>query len=36
MLKKFNKNLIELKNDKGYFENDLAKKIYFNGKTSYC
>ena len=32
MLKKFNKNLIELKNDKDYFENDLAKKIYFNGK----
>ena len=32
MLKKFNKNLIEIKNDKDYFENDLAKKIYFNGK----
>ena len=32
MLKKFNKNLIELKNDKDYFEKDLAKNIYFNGK----
>tara|TARA_B100000886_G_scaffold331118_1_gene282299 strand:+ start:52 stop:1314 length:1263 start_codon:yes stop_codon:yes gene_type:complete len=32
MLKKFNKNLVELKNDKDYFEKDLAKNIYFNGK----
>ena len=32
MLKKFNKNLKELKNDKDYFEKDLAKNIYFNGK----
>ena len=32
MLKKFNNNLIELKNDKDYFEKNLAKNIYFNGK----
>ncbi len=32
MLKKFNKDLIELKNDKDYFEKNLAKNIYFNGK----
>ncbi len=32
ILKKFNKNLIELKNNKDYFEKDLAKNIYFNGK----
>ncbi len=32
MLSKFNKNLIELKNDKDYFEKDLTRNIYFNGK----
>ena len=32
MLKKFNKNLIELKNDKDFFEKDLTKNIYFYGK----
>ena len=31
-LKKFNKNLIELKNNKDYFEKDLIKNIYLNGK----
>ena len=32
MLKKFNKNLIELKNDKEYFEKNLIKNVYLNGK----
>ena len=32
MLKKFNKNLLELKNDKDYFEKNLIKNIYLNGK----
>ena len=32
MLKKFNRNLIELKNNKDYFERDLIKNVYFNGK----
>ena len=32
MLKKFNKNLVELKNDKDFFEKDLTKNIYFFGK----
>ncbi len=32
MLKKFNKNLVELKNDKDFFEKDLTKNIYFYGK----
>ena len=32
MLKKLNKNLIELKNNKDYFEKDLIKNVYFNGK----
>ncbi len=32
MLKKFNKHLIELKNDKDFFEKDLTKNIYFLGK----
>ena len=32
-LKKFNKNLIELKQNKDYFEKDLIKNIYLNGKN---
>ena len=32
MLKKFNKNLVELKNDKDFFGKDLTKNIYFFGK----
>jgi len=32
ILKKFNKHLIELKNDKDFFEKDLTKNIYFFGK----
>ena len=32
MLKKFNKNLTNLKNDKDYFDKDLSKNVYFNGK----
>ena len=32
MLKKFNKNLKELKNNKDFFEKDLIKNVYFNGK----
>ena len=32
MLKKFNKHLIELKNDKDFFEKNLTKNIYFFGK----
>ncbi len=31
-LKKFNKNLIELNNNKDYFEKDLIKNVYFQGK----
>ena len=31
-LKRFNKNLIELKKNKDYFEKDLIKNIYLNGK----
>ncbi len=32
VLRKFNKNLIKLKNNKDYFEKDLTKNVYFNGK----
>ena len=32
-LEKFNKNLIKLKNDKEFFEKDLIKNIYINGKN---
>ena len=32
-LEKFNKNLIKLKNDKEFFEKDLIKNIYLNGKN---
>ena len=32
MLKKFNKNLLEIKNNKDFFEKDLNKNIYFYGK----
>ena len=31
-LKKFNKNLIELNNNKDYFEKDLIRNVYFQGK----
>ncbi len=33
ILEKFNKNLIKLKNDKEFFEKDLTKNIYLNGKN---
>ena len=32
-LEKFNKNLIKLKNDKKFFEKDLVKNVYLNGKA---
>ena len=32
-LEKFNKNLIKLKNDKEFFEKNLIKNVYFNGKN---
>ena len=32
-LEKFNKNLIKLKNDKEFFEKNLIKNAYFNGKN---
>ncbi len=32
-LKKFNKNLIKLKNDEEFFEKDLIKNVYLNGKN---
>tara|TARA_Y100000591_G_scaffold276765_1_gene254085 strand:+ start:48 stop:1310 length:1263 start_codon:yes stop_codon:yes gene_type:complete len=32
LLKKINNDLIELKNNKDYFEKDLTKNVYFNGK----
>ncbi len=32
-LRKFNKNLIKLKNDKEFFEKDLIKNVYLNGKN---
>ncbi len=32
-LEKFNKNLIKLKNDKEYFEKNLIKNVYLNGKN---
>ena len=32
-LEKFNKNLIKLKNDKEFFEKNLIKNIYLNGKN---
>ena len=32
-LKKFNRNLIKLKNDKEFFEKDLIKNVYLNGKN---
>ena len=32
-LEKLNKNLIKLKNDKEFFENDLIKNVYLNGKN---
>ena len=32
-LKKFYKNLIKLKNDKEFFEKDLIKNVYLNGKN---
>ena len=32
-LEKFNKNLIKLKNDKEFFEKNLIKNIYINGKN---
>ena len=32
-LKKFNKNLIKLEKDKEFFEKDLAKNVYLNGKN---
>ncbi len=33
VLEKFNKNLIKIKNDKEFFEKDLIKNVYFNGKN---
>jgi len=32
-LKQFNKNLIKLKNEKEFFEKNLIKNVYFNGKN---
>ena len=32
-LEKFNKNLIKLKNDKEFFEKNLIRNIYINGKN---
>ena len=32
-LEQFNKNLIKLKNDKEFFEKNLIKNVYFNGKN---
>ena len=32
-LEKLNKNLIKLKNDKEFFEKDLIKNVYLNGKN---
>ena len=33
ILRKFNKNLIQLKNDKEFFEKNLIKNVYLNGKN---
>ena len=33
MLEKFSKNLIKLKNDKHFFEKDLIKNVYLDGKN---
>ena len=33
VLKQFNKNLIKLKNDKDFFEKNLIKNVYLNGKN---